>query len=126
MHAGKNVTVVVQTAQGYSCYSDPATLVALIITDVVFNPVDTYHFLLTVRNSGLPLSPLDITAVTVTVGGELHQITDVVPSLPFVLPSDADITFMCPWNWSTSSGEDVVIALETSQGYAATHVYKIP
>jgi len=126
MHVGKNVTIVVQTTQGYSFHSDPVTLVALIITDVIFSPADTNHFLLTVKNPELLLSPLDITVIAVTVEGELHQIADVVPSLPFMLPSGADITFMCSWNWSTSSGEDAVITVETFQGYEATYTWKIP
>lgn len=126
MHVGKNITIVVQTTQGYSFHSDPVTLVALIIMDVNFNPTDTDHFLLTVKNPELPLSPLDITVITVTVEGELHQIPDVVPSLPFILPSGADITFMCLWNWSTSSGEDAVVMVETSRGYEATYTCKIP
>jgi len=126
MHVGKNVTIVVQTVQGYSCHSDPVTLVALVITDVVFNPVDTDHFLLTVKNPGLPLSPLDITVITATVEGELHQILDALPFLPFVLPSGADITFMCSWNWSASSGKDALIIAETSEGYEAAYTCKIP
>lgn len=127
MHVGKNVTIAVQTTQGYSFHSDPVTLVALTITDVIFNPVDTKHSLLTVKNPELPLSPLNITVITVSVEGELQNIT-VVPSVspPFILPSGANITFMCSWNWSTSSGKDVVITIETSQGYKTTYTRNIP
>lgn len=120
----ENVTIVVQTVQGYSAFSDPITLVALKITDVIFNPVDVNHFLLTVENP-LP-SSVNITVITVTVENEPSlNVTEGVPALHFMLPSGANITFMCSWNWADSQGKEVTITVETSQGYHATYTCKI-
>ncbi|UCE28803.1 MAG: hypothetical protein JSV85_05910 [Candidatus Bathyarchaeota archaeon] len=123
-YIGKDATAVVQTADGYSFRSTPVTLVALTITDVVFNIVDPNHFLFTVKNPEV-FGPIDITAVTLTVEGA-PQLKTEIPSLPFVLPSGASITFMCSWSWDPSSGKDFVIAVETSQGYETTFTGRVP
>jgi len=126
VHVGKNVTIVIKTAEDYSFCSDPVNLVALTIIDVIFNSVDVEHFLLIVKNPGPPLSPVNISGMTVTVEDEPKNIMDVVPSLPFTLPSGANITLMCSWNWTSSSGKDAIITIETSQGYKAAYTCKIP
>lgn len=126
-HAGEEATVVVFASGGYSFHSDPVTLVALETTDVAFNSLDKGHFLLTVKNPESLLSSVDIDAVTITVEGPSPLVTDVVPSLPFMLPSDTEVTLMCSWDWSgIQSGLDVVITVGTSQGYEATLTSGIP
>ncbi|MDH5596127.1 MAG: hypothetical protein OEY40_05365, partial [Candidatus Bathyarchaeota archaeon] len=83
---------------------------------------------ITVQDSEFSLEEANVTEIHVTIENVIvAKLTDdTVPSLPFILPSGADITFMCLWNWSASSGEDAVIIVETSEGYEATYTCKIP
>jgi len=125
-YSGKNVTIVVQTQEGYSAYSHPVLLKVLTITDALFNPLDMGHFVVIVQNpTGLDFT---ITTMDVTVEGEFPlNITDyVVPSLPRMLTPDTNITFMCEWNWAGYQGKDVTITIETSEGYITSRTYGIP
>ena len=125
-YSGKNVTIVVKTQEGYSAYSHSVLLKVLTITDVLFNPVDTNHFIVTVQNpTGLNFN---ITTISAKIkDGPLLNITDVEPDLPFLLPQNTNITFMCSCeNWTGYQGKDVTITIETSEGYTTSRVYKIP
>ena len=122
---GKNITVVVQTQEGYSGYSHPVLLKALTITDVLFNPVDTNHFIVTVQNP-TELN-FDITTISAKIkDGPLLNITDVEPDLPFLLPPNTNIIFMCSCDWASHKGEEVTITIETSEGYTTSRTYGIP
>ncbi len=109
-------------------YSSHSTPIILNITHVGFDPTDTNHFNITIQNSEFSPEEANITEIRVNIGNIIvAELTDdTVPSLPFILPSGTDITFMCSWNWSPSSGKDVVITVETSEGYEATYTYRIP
>ena len=125
-YSGKNVTIVLQTQEGYSAHSHPVILKALTITDVLFNPVDTNHFILTVQNP-TELN-FNITTISAKVkDGPPLNITDVEPGLPFLLPPSSNITFMCSCeDWTGYQGMDVTITIETSEDYTTSHVYEIP
>lgn len=124
-YSGKNVTIVVQTQEGYSANSS-LLLKALTITDVLFNPPYTTHFIITVQNP--TERNFTITTMNVTVEGELPvNITGpVVPSLPRVLTPDTNLTFMCEWDWAGDRGKNVTITIETSEGYITSRTYGIP
>ena len=124
-YSGKNVTVVVKTPK-YSANSSLVLLKALTITDVLFNPPYTTHFIVTVQNpTGRNFT---ITTVNVTVEGEFPlDITGyVVPSLPRMLNPDTNLTFMCEWNWAGDQGKNVTVTIETSEGYTTSRTFKIP
>ncbi len=124
-YSGKNVTIVVQTQEGYSANSS-SLLKALTITDILFNPVDTNHFRVTIQN------PTDrsfnITTISAKIkDGPLLNITKVEPNLPFLLPPSSNIMLTCLCeDWTGYQGTDVTISIETSEGYTTSRVYKIP
>ena len=124
-YSGKNVTVVVQTQEGYSA-SYSVLLKALTITDVLFNSIDTDNFVVTVQNP--TWLNFTITTMNVTVEGMVSlNITDyVVPSLPFMLPNGTNILFMCSWNWTDRQGKNVTITIETLEGYITFYTCTIP
>jgi len=125
-YSGKNVTLVVQTQGGYSARSHPVLLKALTITDVLFNLLDTDHFVVTVHN---PTSlSFTITTMNVTVEGEtpLNRTDYVVPSLPRILTPDTNLTFMCEWSWAADQGKNVTITIATLEGYTTSQTRKIP
>jgi len=123
--SGKNVTVVVKTQEGYSANSHPVLLKALTITDVLFNPVDTNHFIVTVQNP----TELNFNITTISAkikDGPLLNVT-VEPNLSFLLPSSTNITFMCSCDdWESYQGEEVTITIETWEGYTTSFTYGIP
>jgi len=123
-YSGRNATIVVQTQEGYSA-SDSVLLKALTITDVLFNLVDTNHFIVTVQNP--TWLSFNITAISAKIkDGPFLNISDVEPDLPFILPSQKDLTFMCSCDWVAYKGEEVMITIDTSEGYTTSRTYKIP
>lgn len=125
VYSGKNATIVVQTQEGYSA-SHLVLLKALTIIDVIFNLLDTDHFVASIQNPTL----LDFTIATmnVTVEGtaSLNVTAYVVPSIPFMLPNDTNILFMCSWNWSGHNGKNVTVTIETLEGYTTSYTRTIP
>ena len=125
-YVAKNVTIVVETQQGYSVYSDPITLVALAISDVVFNPIETDYFIFAVQN---PTSHnLTLTTIYVAVDATSLDITpNVVPPFPFSIPAATDYTFICLWEyWAVQQEKEVTITVETLLGYEASYTCGIP
>ncbi len=126
-YSGKNVTIVVNTPK-YSIESSPILLKALAITDILFNSLDTAHFIITVQNpTELSFSITGIEAKI--VGGDTLNITDVKPGTPFILPSGTSptfISFMLSSDWKVYQGEDVTVSVETSEGFTASRTYRIP
>jgi len=125
-YVGKNVTVVVETEQGYPFYSDPTTLVALTISSATFIPIETDYFSITVQNP--TLLNFTLTTMNVTVDETSLSVTgDVVPPFLFTLPTGTNYTFICFWeNWTDHQGKEVTITIETLCGYKASHTCKIP
>ena len=125
-YVGKNVTIVVESQQGYSVYSRPITLVALRITGVTFNPIATDYFNFTVQNP--TLLNLTLTTINVAVDATSSDITEnVVPTFSFLLPTGTKYMFICFWeNWADNQGEEVTITIETLQGYKASYTCEIP
>ena len=125
-YVGRNATIVVQSQQGYSVYSDPITLVGLAISDVVFNPIETDYFIFAVQN---PTSHnLTLTMIYVAVDATSSDITpNVVPPFPFSIPAATDYTFICLWeNWAVQQEKEVTITVETLLGYEASYTCGIP
>jgi hypothetical protein len=125
-YSGKNVTLAVQTQEGYSASSHPLLLRALTITEALFNPLDNDHFVVTVHNP--TWLNFTITTMNVTVEDQLpSNITGyVIPSLPRMLTPDTNLTFMCEWNWAADQGEYATIIIVTSEGYTTAYTHRIP
>jgi hypothetical protein len=124
-YSGKNVTLVVQTHEGYSAHSHAVLLKALTITEVLFNPLDTDHYVVTVHNP--TWLNFTITAMNVTVEGQPPlNITVVIPPLPRILTPDTNLMFMCEWNWAADQGKSVTVTVGTSEGYVTSYTRRIP
>ncbi len=124
-HLGKNVTIVVETEQGYSFYSTPTILAALTIVDVAFNPITTNYFIVTIQNP--TLLNFTLTTMNVITDETSLNITDgVAPILPFSLPAGSNYTFVCSWDWAHHQGRTVTIEIRTLEGYAASAEYTVP
>jgi len=116
-YRGKNVTVTVYTLQGFTAQYTKVTPAPIIleIINLIFNPLETNSFNVTVKNSDFSASDANVTEIIVTVNGISETITDVVPSLQggVTLPSGVNQTFTCSWNWAEYSGKNVTIVVKT-------------
>ena len=127
----KNATITVYTLQDFTVSSTQATAarVLLAITDVLFDVVDPSYFNVTVGNSEYSLTQVNITRITVTFenGTSLEVAVESPPFLPYSLPLNNTVTFKCSWNWTNYQGENVIITVETLEGYeASSDPYTIP
>lgn len=128
-YQGKNVVIAVHTLENYTAYYRQMTPVNLTlnVTHVVFNPRDTSYFDVTIENSEHSFVDANITKIIVTVENEtLKEITELIPHLPKILPVNSSVAFRCSWNWTEYRGKDVIITIETSQGYTISRTGKIP
>jgi hypothetical protein len=128
-YRGKNATIAVYTSQGYTAYYTESTLdpVILIITSISFDTANTTYFNITVRNSEYSIIQVNITRITVTFENETSlEVAVESPPLPYPLPPNDTVLFKCSWNWTNNQGENVIILVETLEGYKASSPYTIP
>lgn len=128
-YRSKNVTIGVQTLQGYRASLTTVTPHRLIlnIIDILFNPTDTAHFNVTVKSDPRTSIPVTIIGIKVTLeNGSFVGITQLKPALPYSLPPNASVTFLCQWNWTTHQGQNVTITVFTQQGPVVTRNQTIP
>jgi hypothetical protein len=128
-YRGKNATIAVYTSQGYMAYrlertSEP---VILAIPTVLFDPSNTTYFNVTVMNSQYSVDQANITLVTVTLqnGTSLELTVEPPPSIPYLLLPEDMVTFKCLWDWTARQGENIIITVETLEGYEASYPYTI-
>jgi len=126
-YQGGEVTVKVDTLQGYAAYYTQVTPepVVLTITDVLFNTTDTTRFTVTVQNNAFSPTHVDVTGITVKVNEITQEITLNV-SLPYVLHPNSTITFECLWDWTDYQDMAVTITVDTQQGFEISYVQTIP
>jgi len=118
-YTGETVKIVVFIADGSgSAYEVETSPVELMITAVIFTPVDTTHFNVTLYNSADSPIDLNFTRITVTMeNGTTFKITEIAPSLPHILSPNSYTAFKCTWDWSNYRGKNATISVYTSQGY---------
>jgi len=126
-----SVTIAVGTLQGYTSYTTYLTPnpVILKVTDALFSEPDINHFNITIRNSELSPSYLNISKITLTLENEtIVEIngTEIEPSLPCTLNPDSSITLECPWNWTTYRNKNVTLSVHTIQNYTIYHTAATP
>jgi len=94
----------------------------LTITNVIFEPsVTASHFNVTVASMGSPTS-FDISGIFV----DEAKATDVTPTLPHTLISNASRTFSINRDWTDLQGKTVSLAVQTTQGFVAYKSVTVP
>jgi hypothetical protein len=126
--AGENITVIVLVKEGSgAAYELAVSPVGLTVTTMGFDPTDTTHFNMTVRN--LPESIIDLTLARITVttdNGTVTEITETAPALPYLLPQDSFNTFIITWDWTDYRGRTITVTAYTQEGYTATRTQSTP
>ena len=124
----KNPTVRVETSEGY--YAEASTSVTanvlLSITDVVFNETNPDEISLTVLNSEVSSTPVDISDIVLTYRNgtqdQQYHINGTLTIPQFVsyyrLGIGNTTTFNhCIWNWTNYRNENITIAVHVRQGF---------
>ena len=126
---GKNVTIITHSTENYTAQFTKVTptRVFFAIVSVVFDPIDTKSFNITVRNSEFSLDDVLITKIAVTLeNGTIIEVSDVLPVLLYTLNSNSTATFRCTWDWTNYRNKNVVISVHARKGYIVSTRYTAP
>jgi len=122
---GENVTVAVQTLQGYTAYktlqAPPSVVLSIINVTFPNATISTSYFNITILNNVISPTDVDISEVTVYVAGNVTKIQNWTarPS-PKLEPGIVPTTIVCLWEWSSYRGQVATIVVFTVQGFQAT------
>jgi len=131
-YRGKTATIAVYTQQGYAAYYTqdvPPPPVVLKITEVLFNTTDTNHFNVTVQNSELSTTYVNVARITVTMeNGTVREIAEVHPTItpPYTLHPNSSASFRCTWNWTDYRNKNVTVTVYTQQEYVISRTQTTP
>jgi hypothetical protein len=125
-YRGKDVTITVGTEDG-SSVSQSLTLpsVELNIDACDFGESATgtkYYFNLTISNSQLSSTNVEITQIMVETENATYMIDGTITSPTiepdgYILTIGANVTIYCPWNWNLNSGQTVTITVYTAEDF---------
>jgi hypothetical protein len=118
----KNPTIRVETSEGYyaETSANATASVLLLITDVAFNETNPNEVSITVLNSEVSSTPVDVSDIVLTYNnGTKYHINGSLtsPSLPHTLQTNSNVTFRCVWPWKDYRDKNVSITVYTRQGY---------
>lgn len=126
--AGEDIKVIVLVEEGSgAAYELVISPVGLTVTTMGFDPADTTHLNMTVRN--LPESIIDLTLTRITVtteDGSVSEITETTPTIPQLLPQDSFNTFTVTWDWTDYRDRNVTVTAYTQEGYTASRTQRTP
>lgn len=126
-YQSRNVTITVKTEENGVAQFVEVIPKILAITSITFDSTNTYVFDVTVRNSAHSLESANITKITVTFeNGTVKQMSNVAPSLPYLLNPGSTVTFACQWDWTNYRGRNVTITVYAEKGYVASSLYTTP
>jgi len=126
--SGENVKVIVLVEEGSgSAYEIKISAARLALTTMGFDPADTEHFNMTLRNAEESNIDLNFTKITVTMDdGAVFEVSETAPTLPQQLLRDSFNTFKVSWDWSDYRGRNVTVTAFTSEGYTAYRTQSTP
>jgi hypothetical protein len=126
--AGEDIKVIALVEGGSgAAYELVISPVGLTITTMGFDPADTTHFNMTVRNLPESIIDLNLTRITVTTDdGTVSEINEITPILPYLLPQDSFNAFTVTWDWTNYRGRNVTVTAYTQEGYTASRTQSTP
>jgi parallel beta-helix repeat protein len=92
------------------------------ITKIDFEANDTSIFYVTIQNSDLSLTSVNVTRVDIIMENETIRevsLRENSPILPFTLFPNTSISLVCVWNWSVYQCRDVIVAVHSHEDYVA-------
>jgi hypothetical protein len=128
-YRGEDVTITVWTEDGLSVFQG-LTLpsIELKIDACHFGESATgtkYYFNLTVSNSELSSSDVNITRIVVETENATYTVDGTITSPTiepdgYTLTIGANVTIYCPWNWNLHGGQTVTITAYTAEDFRAS------
>ncbi|MCX8171487.1 MAG: hypothetical protein N3E47_05920, partial [Candidatus Bathyarchaeota archaeon] len=128
-HQGENITIILTTSQGYIVerVSTIPTYAVFNVSQIAFDPDNTSSFNITIMNSRESLIALNVTEIIIRLkNGSILKCSKIIPDLPYILEAGLTVKFTCEWNWAPYAGEEITIAISTSQGYSLSFRQVIP
>lgn len=123
-HWGENVTITVDTAEGYEAVYVTNELpgATLHLDEVKFDYADTTYFNLTITSSEYSTATAMINRVNLTLPDETTIILDTIPPLdiiPIPIPPNESLNVKCLWNWTQNKyrNETITLRVYTKQGF---------
>ena len=118
----QNVTIAVQTAEGYSTsYTTNELLGAdLQISGVNFDYSNTNHFNVTINSSATSTTYAQLSGVNLTLGNQTSSLFTLPPlnfTTPIYLAPNSSQTLICLWNWSAIRNQSIAINVYTAQNF---------
>lgn len=118
----QNVTIAVQTAEGYSTsYTTNELLGAdLQISGVNFDYSNTNHFNVTINSSATSTTYAQLSGVNLTLGNQTSSLFTLPPlnfTTPIYLAPNSSQTIICIWNWSAIRNQSIAINVYTAQNF---------
>lgn len=117
--AGGAQTIYIKTVQGYSeMYGVQIPRLAFFVQEINFDPADTTHFDVTVKNQVSTNTHLNVSKIELLLV-ENGTIIDVTPALNAStngVPGNLTATFTCAWNWTNYRNKNVIVTVYMLQG----------
>ncbi|MBX5326865.1 MAG: hypothetical protein ACQXXH_03250 [Candidatus Bathyarchaeia archaeon] len=115
---GGSHNITVRTLQGY--FGTNATVVprlAFTVQDIAFNPADTMHFNVTVKNNVSTNTPLNVTKIEARMqNGTVVNVTPSLNSSNNGVLGNSTATFTCNWNWTSLRNNNTIVTVYMLQG----------
>jgi len=117
----KDVTVTVQTSQGYTAYktrrAPPPVVLSIIGVTFPNATISTSHFNITILNTMVSPTDVDISEVTVSIGGNVTKIQNWTAYPSPKLQRNVPVIIVCVWDWISYRGQVATISVFTVQGF---------
>ena len=115
----KDITITAYTSQGFQFSEERNTpkLSQILVTDVEFDVTSLQTFDITVENSEYSVEPATIVAIEVTTDTTINVPVQSPQALPYDIAIGDSVTMTCTWDWSTTRDQNILITVETSEGF---------
>lgn len=124
---GGSHTITVRALQGY--FGTNATVVprlAFTVQNISFNPADTLHFNVTVKNNVSTNTHLNVTKIEVQMqNGTVVDVTPANSSKNGVL-GNSTATFTCNWDWTSIRNNNIKVTVYMLQGVKESNQKRTP
>lgn len=104
--------------------------VELNITKVNFNSTIGIQYInVTIHNSPLSLTAVNITKITVTLeNGTILDLSTAIkhPLTPYALNPGETVTFVCQWDWAYFKGANITVTVYTLEEFKFSYQCKVP
>jgi hypothetical protein len=112
---GGSYSLDVETYQGYR-FTFPVSIpqLAFSVQEVNFDPGDTTHFNVTVKND--VSTYLNVSKIEARLGNNIFDVTPSLSSSTNGILGNSTITFRCSWNWAAYRNQNTIVTVYTRQG----------